>query len=122
MMAALGSQARAQPVPPPHHVRLDGPATSARGAASAKGLPFNNRRAWGSRESNVAQASKVAADSLAGLLNDPNVTTPVLGRVELPVLAHPSKCAIAEKAALQPHQGLASKSIGLPDRVGHSID
>src|SRR2546430_14920 len=35
------------------------------------------RRAWGNRESNFAQASKVAVDTLAGLLNDPKVTVPV---------------------------------------------
>jgi hypothetical protein len=32
-------------------------------------FPFSNRRAWGSRESNVAQASKVTADTLAGCEN-----------------------------------------------------
>jgi hypothetical protein len=46
-------------------------------AASAKSFPFSNKRVWGSRKSNVAQVSRVAADTLAGLLNDPKVTVPL---------------------------------------------
>src|SRR5215831_3441377 len=50
---------------------------NARVEAPANDIPFSIRRAWGNRESNFAQASKVAVDTLAGLLNDPKVTVPV---------------------------------------------
>jgi hypothetical protein len=45
--------------------------------ASANGLPFSNKRDCDSPPSNVALASRVTSETLAGLLNDPKVTASV---------------------------------------------
>ena len=55
-------------------------------------------------------------------MNDPKVTVPVSQTGWNCRFRRALQSAIAEEAALQPHQGLAGPSIGFPGGIGHRID